>query len=408
MRRQNRWRAMAFLALSVWCVSAALSAAAQDTPGNAEPDPRHRIGHYEIEEPGIPYRIIYETRVRYGWEPRDDDTETYRRSPDQPTNDSTRNNTDWFIETPDTYRADRPAGLLIFIKSGLQRRCPDEWKQSLVDHNLIYVGFPAGSANRPWFAHARAVYGVQLLAQRYNLDPRRIYLVGMDNGATVVNAASVLTPDYFRAAFILYGSAFPADLNFRGDDMPGFAPNADRRALRNAAQRSTLVYFNGEDDIEREIMLFPANAYDRAGFNVTVIDRPEHGTETLPGPEYLAAAVNAFEHPFHRNARRDYQRGIRLAERDKRGEALPMLLDALSIGSTADFADDARAKLTELQDAYAAELAVIEQHLAADELDQAAQALSEFERVWGDFAEPDCERLEATLDEARRAQRNRE
>ncbi|XAL98525.1 hypothetical protein OT109_13165 [Phycisphaeraceae bacterium D3-23] len=408
MRSGNHWRALAVFGLALWFLSAATHASAQEDEQGPEPDPRHRVGHYAIETPGIPYRVIHETRLLYGWEPRNADTETYQRTPDQPTNDGDRETTDWFIEVPEAYRADRPAGLLIMIQSGVRRRCPEAWREALSDHNLIYVGFPAGQARRPWFAHARAIIGVQLLAERYALDPRRIYMVGMDNGATVANAASVLTPDYFRASFILFGGAFPADLNFRGDEIPGFAPNADRRALRNASQRSTLVYFNGDDDIEREIALLPATAYDRAGFNVVVIDEPEHGSDSVPGAEHLAVALDAFERPFHRDARRDYQRGVRLAERGKRGEALPMLLDALSIGSTADFAEDARAKLTELQDAYAAELAVIEAHLAAGELDEAGQALSAFDRAWGDFGETDTDRLEEALGEASRAQRGRD
>ncbi|MEM9415609.1 MAG: hypothetical protein AAGA29_09060 [Planctomycetota bacterium] len=408
MRSGNHWRALAVLGLALSCLSASVQVWAQNGVPGGEPDPRHRVGHYEIETPGIPYRIIHETRLLYGWEPRTADTEKYRNSPDDPTTDSGRNNTDWFVEVPETYRADRPAGLLILIQSGVRRRCPEDWLPALSEHNLIYVGFPAGSANRPFFAHARAIVGVQLMAERYSLDPRRIYLVGMDNGATVVNAASVLTPDYFRAAFVLFGGAFPGDLNFRGDNIPGFAPNADRRALRNASQRSTLVYFNGEDDIERELALLPATAYDRSGFNVVVFDQPEHGDDTLPGPEHLVAAIDAFEQPFHRDAQRTYQRAARLAERGKRGEALPMLLDALSIGSTTDFADDARARLTELQDAYAAEVAAIETQIEAGETDDATQTLAAFLRDWGDHGEEDGDRLTELLTEARRAQRGRD
>lgn len=384
---------------------------AQDDPATDEgaaqqaPDPRHRTGHYEIDLPGIPYRLIYETRLRYGWEPRDADNETYRRTPDQPTNDGNRTSTDWFIEVPESYRADRPAGLVVMVRTGVNRRCPEPWREALTTHNLVWVGFPAGRVTQPWFAHARAILAVQILAERYALDPRRVYIVGLDNGTVAANAAAVLSPEHFRAAWMINGGAFPAELDFRGDPIPGFAPNADRRLLRNATRQSTLVYFNGEDNIERDLALLPAVAYDRAGFNVTVIDEPGHGTAEVPGAEHLAAALHAFEQPFHRDAERDYQRGIRSAERGRRGDALPMLLDALSIGSTAEFADDARAKLTELQDAYAAEVAAVEAQLEAGEVEAAGRAISALVRDWGDHAEPDGERLTEALREARRAAR---
>lgn len=376
-----------------------------DVQPPAEPDPRHRVGHYEIDLPGIPYRVIHETRLRYGWEPGSTATEKYQRTPDTPTNDGNRTSTDWFVEVPETYRADRPAGLVIMIRTGAARRCPEPWREALTTHNLVWVGFPAGYASRPWFAHARALVAVRLMAERYALDPRRVYLVGQDNGARVANAAVVLTPETFRAAFMINESAFPADLEMGDATIDGIAPNADRRLLRNAARQATLVYFNGGRDIERELMLTPAAAYDRAGFNVTVIDQPEHGTQAVPGPEHLATAIHAFESPFHRDAERDYERATRLADRGKRGEALPMLLDALSVGSTAEFAEDARAKVTELQDAYAAEVAAVEAHLAAGELGEAAAALNAFNRDWGDHGEADAERLTDALREARRAAR---
>lgn len=406
MGRRNHWRGLAILGLVLCCCSA--SAGAQDADPAGEPDPRHRTGHYEIELPGIPYRVIYETRLRYGWEPRSDATDTYRRTPDQPTNDGNRTTTDWFVEVPDSYRADRPAGLIILVQSGLRRRCPELWREALTTHNLIWVGFPAGLTSKPWFAHARSILAVQLMAERYALDPRRIYVIGLDNGTKAANAMAVLTPEHFRAAWMIYGGAFPADLDYRGDLIEGFAPDADRRALRNAARNATLVYFNGEDDIERDLMLLPAAAYDRAGFNVTVIDEPTHGTDDVPGPEHLAAAIDAFERPLHRDAERDYQRAIRMVERGKRGEALPLLLDTLSIGSTADFAGDARGKLTELQDAYAAEIAAVEAHITAEAFDEASQGISVLLRGWGDHGEQDAERLTESLREARRAARGRE
>lgn len=413
MRQITSWGAWVWLGLLLLVGSPAVGqddgageGESPNPPAQDQADPRHRTGHYSIDEPGIPYRVIYETRLRYGWEPRDEDTDTYRRSPNQPTNDGDRTSTDWFIEVPEGYRADRPAGVLVMMQSGVLRRCPEQWRQSLSDHNLIWVGFPAGSAYRPWFAHARAIYGLQLVAQRYAVDPRRIYIVGKDNGVTVANAAAVLTPEVFRAAFMLFGGAFPADLDHRGDTYEGFAEDADRGLLREASRRSLLAYFNGEDGIERELALLAAVAYQRAGFGVTVIDEPTHGDDDIPGAEHLAAAVHAFELPLHRDAERAYERGRRMADRGRRGTALPLLLEALSIGSTAAFAEDARAKLTELQDAYAAEVAAIEAHTAGGEFEAAGQALSAFERGWGDHGEADTQRLTEALREARRAARD--
>lgn len=362
-----------------------------------------KTGYYRIRLEGIPYGLYHETRLLYGWEPNSTARNKYATDPDQVQTYRNYDSVVWNVSALETYRREMPPGALIFIMPGGAGRAEADWRPVLEELNLIHVEISAGSGNLNEYSHAMALLAVEMLSQRYPLNRQRVYVAGLESAANTAVTTAVLSPDVFRAAWLINGGGFLEDVDVQGEPVPGLAPQANRAAVRAAAGRSQLLFFNTRTDIERAIVLSHARADQRAGFRgLTLWDEPELGRDEI-GPEWLTKAIDQFDQPLHRDA----ERGMRKAERDLAGgrklAALRAFFGIAGNAPTTEFGQAARAQADALLAEYAAQVAAIDAQIEAGQTDEAQRAIADLRRQWDDLAEQDIDRLtDATREAGRR------
>lgn len=140
--------------------------------------------------------------------------------------------------------AQRPArgfALMVFIPPWQDAHLPPGWAAVLEQHGMIFVS-AAKSGNEENVLDRRiplALLGAYNIAQRYPIDPDRIYIGGFSGGSRVALRTALAYPDLFRGALLNAGS----------DPIGGseaLLPSADLLAKFQSSSR--LAYVTGSED----------------------------------------------------------------------------------------------------------------------------------------------------------------
>jgi hypothetical protein len=157
----------------------------------------------------------------------------------------------WDVYVPEDYRADEPAGVVVFISpsnSGSPRR---GWSNVMDERNLIWI-----SANRSGnrvFVPRRVLLSVLALVaiqQEYVLDGARVYIAGFSGGGRV---ASMVSTEY---AGTFKGGIFISGVEFWDVDQP---------RLFESIRSNKYVFLTGEYDHALESTKRTYRAYRDAG-----------------------------------------------------------------------------------------------------------------------------------------------
>lgn len=114
-------------------------------------------------------------------------------SPDEPIT--------WEIYVPDSYRPEKPAGLMVFISPSTSGKIPRRWKSVLDKHNIIWIAANR-SGNRVTVLR-RAVFALvapTLAGKHYRIDRERTYLSGFSGGGKVAGMVAADYPHLFKGA----------------------------------------------------------------------------------------------------------------------------------------------------------------------------------------------------------------
>lgn len=208
------------------------------------------------------------------------------------------------VFVPATYRAERPAGLLVWVSptpyGGLTRR---DLLDVLTEKGMIWIGANGAGNERPkWTRMALALDAVHNLRRLYNLDPRRIYIAGYSGGGRASSAAAMVYPEVFQGAFCLFGVDFYRRISIPdrpGAHWPPAFPEPRGREAREIKKGHRYVLLTGELDFNR--------AQTKATYRELVDDGFEHvlylevpGADHYAGVEgeWLARALEALDAPL--------------------------------------------------------------------------------------------------------------
>ena len=310
------------------------------------------------------------------------------------------------VFVPNDYDPARPAGVMVFVGSGDRTRPNVEYAPVLEDANLIWIA-PAGIGNEqpvPWREWV-AINALREVRRRYATDPDRLYISGTSGGGRVASRLMVIASDFFTGGFPFCGVNYYADLpNGEGASWEGFWPNPDRRLLTMAKERSRIVLFTAESDMNRDETRLNFRQSQKDGFRqIAYLEEPNHG-HAPPSPEYLRKGIELLDSPLVAAAAGDLARAAML-EKSRPGEALALYERGASHAAlSADgkaAAADARAKAVEMRTDYAAAAAAVEAAIASGDKIAAAKSLRDL-RQWSPVADADVRRLTVALREAQK------
>ena len=102
------------------------------------------------------------------------------------------------IYVPSRYRAEKPAGLILYLSPGPRSQAARPWKSTFERQQLLYAS-PHGIGNRVPVEHRvqTAIAVLHHMRSKYNIDPDRVYLVGFSGGARLALMIAFAYPEYF-------------------------------------------------------------------------------------------------------------------------------------------------------------------------------------------------------------------
>ena len=189
-------------------------------------------------------------------------------------------------------------GLIVFVPPWNAARLPDGWGPELDQYGMIFVS-AARSGNDQGVLLRReplAILAEANVAQRYRIDPARIYVAGFSGGSRVALKLALGYPDIFRGAILDAGS----------DPIGNMAAPLPPRDLFARFQETThVVYLAGDQDTAAvaENATSQHSLRDWCVFNVDQRSTMGAGHDAIGGAA-LSSALDLLAEPLHPDAAR--------------------------------------------------------------------------------------------------------
>jgi dienelactone hydrolase len=184
---------------------------------------------------------------------------------------------EWEIYVPESYKHERPAGVLVYISPSQKGSIPERWKSLMDAHNLIWIGANRSGNRVP--VPRRVVYALTALAaidKNYNVDVERVYLTGFSGGGKAASVASAQYPQIFK------GAIFNCGARFWGSETP-------ERLEQIMTNR--YVFITGTYDHNLELTKKVFRAYERAGVENSKLMVIRNMTHSNPKSKHLEKAI---------------------------------------------------------------------------------------------------------------------
>ena len=378
------------LVFSLVLVTFASSAGAQeatDKPAEAKIE-KHKVGHSQITVPGAAINVWLRAKSDYGDRPpaslvQGANNGSLKWIPDR---DPKIKEISYEVDVPETYQQGKPHGVMVFISASPKGKSP--FVKLIGDNNLILIAANnSGNKTDTIWRHSYAVQAVELIAQRYDIDPDRIYVSGASGGGRVASQVMMMNSDLFTggAPYVGANPCIPMK-NASSDGTvyqdPGSWPKPDRRLLTQAAKFGRYAFMTGEKDYNRKNVQMVSQGYQKAGFaNVLYLEQPgmKHGS---PSQEYLQKAIDFLDAPLIQAAEGNYKMGQKKDLSGKLGEAMLLFQKASMHGRDADWISDAAEKAETLGGQYQAAVEATEAAIEANDKKAFKEALNVLGKQW--------------------------
>jgi predicted esterase len=198
-------------------------------------------------------------------------------------------------------RRGRRYGLLVWIAPGPLGIIPPWWEKSLRKRGLIAVGANKGGNPRAETVRlGLALDSVHALTQRYEIDPKRIYVAGFSGGSNMSCLLTFHYPEIFRGGIYLAGALYVRDVPIpdhpTGRRWIGGIPPPTPERLTLVKERTKHVYLSGVDDIPNlaQTRAVQALAESDGFLHTTFIDVPKLG-HGIPKPKVFEKCLRLVE-----------------------------------------------------------------------------------------------------------------
>jgi len=187
-------------------------------------------------------------------------------------------------------------GVLVFVPPSSEARLPEGWADVLSRQGFIFVSAAGSGNDADVFTHRAplALVAEQNVAQRYPIDPTRVFIGGFSGGAHVALRLALAYPDVFAGALLDAGSDPIGD---HADPIPP----AD--LFEHFQTRTRLVYVTGSRDQARLAMdsdsLSSMGHWCVAG---AVADQVPDAGHQVADPAALTRALLALQTPVRADA----------------------------------------------------------------------------------------------------------
>ena len=208
------------------------------------------------------------------------------------------------VYVPPTYAPDRPHGLLVWAAA--HHEASIRWRDVLDRRRLICIA-PNRIANPRdiWVRTGLCLDAVHNGRQRYEIDPRRIYIAGFSKGGRVASRLGIVYADVFTGVLAIDGVDWWQNISVPGRKgfyyRGRFRKPADLQMLRRAREQNRYVLMTGEFDGNRDqTKAFFFRGYRRAGFRYAhYLEVPGKG-HAPPDAAWFEQGIALLDEPLER------------------------------------------------------------------------------------------------------------
>lgn len=210
----------------------------------------------------------------------------------------------YFVHVPANYTGTEPFGLIVFVHAGeAVEQLPAGWNAVLAQRKFLFVAAQqSGNGQVDGRRMGLAVLGALKMAERYKIDPQRVYAAGFSGGARVAGKLGFYQPDLFRGTIQCCGADFyeavpavhakPAADNAAG---PYGMLEANRDEIDLARKNVRFALITGSKDFRYgNILDIYQGGFSKAGFQAKLLDVPGMDHRLCDG-KTLATAIAFLE-----------------------------------------------------------------------------------------------------------------
>jgi len=199
------------------------------------------------------------------------------------------------IIVPAAYSHSGRWGVFVWISPGDAPAIPAEWEHVLAARRLLFVGALKAGNPRNIFDRIRlAVVANTEMRERFNVEPRRVYVSGFSGGARTASMMGVAFADMFTGALPFMGVNFYTDIAL-GDGKTVYAPDfiPDEQVVAIARKSCRYALVTGENDFNRAgTKAVFEQGYRKQGFaNVRYLEAPGIG-HAMPPASWLERGLD--------------------------------------------------------------------------------------------------------------------
>ena len=190
---------------------------------------------------------------------------------------------EWEIYVPESYKHERPAGVLVYISPTPKGSIPKQWKSLMDAHNFIWIG--ANRSGNRVLVPRRMVYALAAVAvidRNYKVDVERVYLTGFSGGGKAASIVSAQYPQIFK------GAIFSCGARFWGAETP-------ERFEQIMANRYVFITGTYDHNLEPTKKVF--RAYERAGVEHSKLMVIRNMTHSNPKSKHFEKAIEFLDEP---------------------------------------------------------------------------------------------------------------
>ena len=183
----------------------------------------------------------------------------------------------WQVYVPETYSADAPAGIIVYISPSNSGEMPKDWMATLKEQNLIWISAnQSGNKINPRKRISYTIFSVGMLSNTYEINQDRIYLAGFSGGGRIASIVATEYPHIFKGAIYMSG------VNFW-----------NKKASRNIEQirRNAYVFITGRKDFNFEDTKNVHRRYKKSKVRNLLLNDIPNLKHELPNHEALNQAI---------------------------------------------------------------------------------------------------------------------
>lgn len=280
------------------------------------------------------------------------------------------------VYVPEAYDGSEAYGLLVWVSATDRGVLP--WPEVFDNRKLIVISADnVGDQQNVWKRFGLQLDAVHNIAQRYNIDDRRVYISGCSKGGRIASQLGLVFGDVFDGAMPMDGCDWYQVIEVPDSGGRAYRARFNRptaRMLRHAQRNNRYVLMTGEFDENRDqTRFFFERGYQRAGFEFVWYLEEEGATHCRHSAGFVEQGLALLDRPLEdgtldRRAEEDDRRRPRREPREPRQPRVETPAQLLNLARNyieAGLNDRAREKLETL----------IERHPDSDEATEARTLL---------------------------------